>query len=274
MKTKKATVTALPRKYRAVWISDVHLGAVGCQAEALAAFLKRTDCERLYLVGDIIDGWKLKSQFYWPQTHSNVIRRVLTKAKRGTEVIYVAGNHDEFLRRFLGFNLQMGNIRVVNEYVHHTADGRRLLITHGDKFDVITRYHRWLALAGDAAYDLSVEISRVLNRVRKLAGLPYWSLAAFAKRHVKTAVNIVSDFEHSVARECRSRGFDGVICGHIHHAEIRMIDGISYHNCGDWVESCTALAEDQSGNIHLLHGNAGTAAVSELTPQASRKMFA
>jgi UDP-2,3-diacylglucosamine pyrophosphatase LpxH len=239
-------------RYRALWISDVHLGTPGCKAEALAAFLKQTECEKLYLVGDIIDGWKLSSTFYWPQEHSNVVRRVLTKAKRGTQVHYIAGNHDEFLRKFLGFKLQMGNIRLVNELVHETADGRRLWITHGDQFDVITRYHRWLALAGDAVYAATMEASRWLNRGRTALGLPYWSLSAYAKHRVKTAVNLISDFESSVARECRRRKLDGVICGHIHHAEIRELDGITYHNCGDWVESCTALAEDRSGKIRIL----------------------
>jgi UDP-2,3-diacylglucosamine pyrophosphatase LpxH len=252
----KTTVFPRALRYRAVWISDVHLGTPGCKAEALADFLKHTDCEQLYLVGDIIDGWRLRSQFYWPQSHSNVIRRILTKAKRGTQVIYVAGNHDEFLRKFLGFDLRLGNIRIVNEHVHRTVDGRRLLVLHGDRFDVITRYHRWLALAGDAAYHATMSAGLLINRARSLAGLEYWSLADFAKRHVKSAVNIVSDYEQSVARECRSRRFDGVVCGHIHHAQIRDIGGIRYHNCGDWVDSCTALAEDPAGQIHLLRAPA------------------
>jgi UDP-2,3-diacylglucosamine pyrophosphatase LpxH len=249
--TSKVTSLTSPG-YRAVWISDVHLGTPGCKAEALAAFLKQTPCDKLYLVGDIIDGWQLSSTFFWPQEHSNVIRRILTKAKRGTQIYYVAGNHDEFLRKFLSFDLAIGNIKVVSEHVHVTATGRRLLITHGDQFDVITRYHRWAALAGDAIYQATMRASHVINRVRAIAGLDYWSLAAFAKKHVKAAVSIVSDFESSVAHECRRRGFDGVVCGHIHHAEIREIDGIAYHNCGDWVESCTALAEDRNGRIRIL----------------------
>jgi UDP-2,3-diacylglucosamine pyrophosphatase LpxH len=240
------------KKYRTLWISDVHLGTAGCKAAFLADFLKQHDCDKLYLVGDIIDGWALKSEFYWPQEHSNVIRRVLTKAKRGTQVIYVTGNHDEFLRKFVDMELLFGNVQIVNEAVHETADGRRLLVTHGDAFDVITRYHRWLALAGDAVYRTTMEASRWLNRARAAAGLEYWSLSAFAKQRVKTAVNIISDYEDSVARECRRRGLQGVVCGHIHHAEIRKLHGIQYHNCGDWVESCTALAEDHSGRIQLL----------------------
>jgi UDP-2,3-diacylglucosamine pyrophosphatase LpxH len=254
MDAKTRSIPTAPPAYRTIWISDVHLGTPGCNATTLADFLKRTPCEHLYLVGDIIDGWSLSSQFYWPQEHSNVIRRILTKAKRGTQVTYVAGNHDEFLRKYLAFDLSMGNIRVVSEAHHTTADGRRLLVTHGDQFDVITRHHRWLALAGDAVYTATMTVSRVLNRVRARAGLDYWSLAAFAKRHVKTAVNIVSNFESSVAHECRRRRFDGVVCGHIHHAEVRDIDGITYHNCGDWVDSCTALAEDYNGHIRILDG--------------------
>jgi UDP-2,3-diacylglucosamine pyrophosphatase LpxH len=250
---KTVAISRTRPRYRTVWISDVHLGTPACKAEALADFLKHTDCEQLYLVGDIVDGWRLRTQFYWPQSHSNVIRRILTKAKRGTQVTYVVGNHDEFLRKFLAFDLRLGNIRIVNEHMHNTADGRRLLVTHGDRFDVITRYHRWLALAGDVAYNGAMRASHLINQARSLAGLEYWSLADFAKRRVKSAVNIVSDYEQTVARECRSRRFDGVVCGHIHHAQIRDIEGIQYHNCGDWVDSCTALAEDHGGNICILH---------------------
>ena len=239
-------------RYRSIWISDVHLGTTGCKADHLLDFLKQHDCETLYLVGDIIDGWKLSGGWYWPQAHSNVIRHILTKAKRGTQVTYVAGNHDEFLRRYLRYDLNMGNLCVVDEHVHVTADGRRLLVTHGDAFDVITRYHRWIALAGSLLYDNAMRVNHHFNRVRRRMGLPYWSLSAYAKERVKSAVNIVSDFEESVARECRRRGLDGVVCGHIHHAEIRDIEGVSYMNCGDWVESCTALAEDMNGQIHLI----------------------
>lgn len=240
------------KKYRTIWISDVHLGTPGCKAEHLVDFLKHTECENLYLVGDIIDGWKLQGAWFWPQEHTNVVRKVLTKAKRGTKIWYVTGNHDEFLRKFVGFGLAIGNLRVVNEHVHHTADGRRLLVTHGDAFDVITRYHRWIALIGDTAYDLTMRANHRFNQLRRLLGMRYWSLSAFAKNSVKNAVNIVSEFEESVARECRRRGLDGVVCGHIHHAEIRDIDGVQYLNSGDWVESCTALAEDFNGRIQVI----------------------
>lgn len=240
------------KKYRTIWISDVHLGTPGCKAEHLVDFLKHTECETLFLVGDIIDGWKLRGSWFWPQEHTNVIRKVLTKSKRDTKVYYITGNHDEFLRKFVGFGLHIGNIRIVNEHVHTTANGRRLLVTHGDAFDVITRYHRWIALIGDTAYEVTMQANHWVNRARRLLGMRYWSLSAFAKNSVKNAVNIVSEFETSVARECKRRGLDGVVCGHIHHAEIRDIDGVQYLNSGDWVESCTALAEDFNGNIEIL----------------------
>jgi UDP-2,3-diacylglucosamine pyrophosphatase LpxH len=240
------------KRYRTIWISDVHLGTPGCKAEHLVDFLKQTPSDSLYLVGDIIDGWKLSGGWYWPQEHTNVVRKILTKAKRGTKVHYITGNHDEFLRRFVGYGLSMGNIQVVNEHVHVTADGRRILVTHGDAFDVITRYHRWIALAGDTLYESAMRFNHHFNRARRRLGLPYWSLSAYAKERVKSAVNIVSSFEEAVAHECKRRELDGVICGHIHHAEIRDIDGITYMNCGDWVESCTALAEDHNGRIEII----------------------
>ena len=223
-----------------------------CLNSPYVDFLKAHECETLYLVGDIIDGWKLKNHFYWPQEHTNVIRNVLTKSKRGTKVYYVTGNHDEFLRKFVGFQLSLGNIQVVNEHIHTTADGRQLLITHGDAFDVITRYHAWVAMAGDAAYEATLRFNYWFNRARRTLGMRYWSLSAFAKQRVKAAVNVVSTFEESVARECQRRGMDGVVCGHIHHAEIAERQGVTYHNCGDWVESCTALVEDFNGQIRIL----------------------
>jgi UDP-2,3-diacylglucosamine pyrophosphatase LpxH len=249
---KPAKQDKQPHRYRTIWLSDIHLGTPGCKAEFLVDFLKRNECETLYLVGDIIDGWKLRSTWFWPQEHTNVVRKILTKSKRGTRVYYVTGNHDEFLRKFVGFKLELGNIRVVNEMVHTTADGRKLLVLHGDFFDVITRYHKWLALAGDFAYETTMAANFWFNRGRRLLGLPYWSLSAYAKEKVKGAVNVVSQFEDAVARECQRRGLDGVICGHIHHAEIRELHDITYHNCGDWVESCTALAEDFNGKLSII----------------------
>ncbi len=234
---------------RTLWISDVHLGTRDCQAEHLTRFLKRYKPERVYLVGDIIDGWKLRSGVYWPQSHSNVIRCLLTMSKRGTEVIYVTGNHDEFLRRYS--RLALGNIRLVDEAEHRTADGRRLLVIHGDQFDVITRYHRWLAFLGDSAYGFTLVLNRWLNHWRSRWGYGYWSLSAYLKHKVKTAVSFIGDFEQAIAHECVRRGFDGVVCGHIHHAEMRHIGEVEYLNCGDWVESCTALIEHPDGHIEL-----------------------
>lgn len=237
------------RQVRTLWISDLHLGTRDCQAEQLAAFLKRYRPERIYLVGDIIDGWRLRGGMFWPQSHTNVIRRLLTMSKRGTEVIYVTGNHDEFLRGYS--SLVLGNIRLVDEAEHLTADGRRLLVIHGDQFDVITRYHKWLAFLGDHAYGVTLLLNRWLNHWRRRWGYGYWSLSAYLKQRVKKAVNFISDFEQAIAHECLRRGFDGVVCGHIHHAEQRRVGEVEYLNCGDWVESCTALIEHQDGRIEL-----------------------
>lgn len=253
MDTSKPAKAGGKIKARAIWISDVHLGTPDCQAEALADFIGAHECEYLYLVGDIIDGWRLKQNFYWPQEHTNVIRKILTRAKRGTQVVYVTGNHDEFLRKFVDYRLEIGNIRLVNEAIHETADGRQLLVLHGDIFDVITRYHRWIAVAGDALYNGMMLANRYFNGLRRRAGLPYFSLSAYAKQQVKSAVNIISEFEESVAAECSRRGLDGAVCGHIHHAEIRPIGPVMYYNCGDWVESCSALVEDARGHISIVN---------------------
>ena len=263
--------TCLPgarQRLRTLWISDVHLGTRGCQADKLATFLKQYECDQLYLVGDIIDGWRLRKSMYWPQAHTNVVRRILTMSKRGTRVTYVTGNHDEFLRRYA--HLELGNIRLVDEAEHLTLDGRRLLVVHGDQFDVITRCHRWLAFLGDHAYEFSLTLNRWLNHWRARYGYGYWSLSAYLKHRVKKAVNFISDFEDAVAHECARRDYQGVVCGHIHHAEIRQLNGITYHNCGDWVESCTALIEHMDGRIELYTwaeaqtGQAATAVVDPL----------
>lgn len=258
MSTAQRFTSNRKQRVRTLWISDVHLGTRDCQAEHLAAFLKRYHADRIYLVGDIIDGWKLRGGIYWPQAHTNVIRRLLTLSKRGTEVIYVTGNHDEFLRRYS--SLILGNIRLVDEAVHSTADGRKLLVIHGDQFDVITRYHRWLAFLGDSAYEFTLLLNRWLNHWRRRWGYGYWSLSAYLKHKVKTAVNFISDFEEAIAHECHKRGLDGVVCGHIHHAEIRRIEGVDYLNCGDWVESCTALIEHWDGSIQALPPGRGAGA--------------
>lgn len=237
-------------RVRSLWISDLHLGTRGCQAEKLLAFLKQHDCQYLYLVGDIIDGWRMRKGVYWPQSHTNVLRRILTMSKRGTQVIYVTGNHDEFLRRYSG--LVLGNISLLDEAIHETLDGRRLLVIHGGQFDVITRCHRWLAFLGDHAYEFSLVLNRWLNHWRRRWGYGYWSLSSWLKQRVKSAVSFISDYEDALLHECRKRGLQGVVCGHIHHAELRGIAGITYHNCGDWVESCTALVERPDGRFELL----------------------
>ncbi len=237
-------------KVRTVWISDLHLGTPGCQAHALLDFLRDVECETLYLVGDIVDGWQLKRSWYWPQAHNDVVQKLLRKARKGTRVVFVPGNHDEFARRYVQHNF--GGIDVVEDCIHVTADGRRLWITHGDLFDGVIQCARWLAYVGDTAYEFTLKANRIFNRVRARMGLPYWSLSRYLKLKVKRAVSYVSDFEQAVAREARQRGVDGVVCGHIHHAEIREIDGMLYCNDGDWVESLTALVEHADGRLEIL----------------------
>jgi len=239
------------RKHRSIWISDTHLGTRGSKADFLCDFLKHNDCETLYLVGDIIDGWKMQKRTYWPQEHSNVIRRILTRAKRGTNVVYVTGNHDDFLRRYSG--MSFGNIHLVDEAIHTTADGRQLWVVHGDAFDSIVCNQKWLALAGDWAYESMLRFNVIFNRARHLLGLDYWSLSAYLKYKVKKAVSFISDYEKTLAHECQKRDMQGVVCGHIHHPEVSMIGDIQYANSGDWVESCSALVEDQQGQLEIIY---------------------
>jgi UDP-2,3-diacylglucosamine pyrophosphatase LpxH len=239
------------KQYRTIWISDIHLGTRGCNAEMLIDFLDHVDSETLYLVGDIIDGWQLKKKFYWPAAHNDIVWRILKRAKRGARVIYVPGNHDEIFRQFTG--LSFGGVEIKRQAIHQTADGRRLLVLHGDEFDAITLSHRWLAHLGDAAYTAVMALNRWCNKYRAWRGLPYWSLSKHAKQKVKNAVEFISNFEEIVAREAGARGVDGVIAGHIHTAEMRQIDGIEYYNDGDWVEGCTALVEHYDGRMEILH---------------------
>jgi len=235
--------------YRTVWISDLHLGTPGCQAEALLDFLKRVECDTLYLVGDIVDGWQLRRSWYWPQSHNDVVQKILRKARKGTRVVFVPGNHDEFARKYVEHNF--GGVDVVSEAVHVTADGRRLWVTHGDLFDGVIQNAKWLAYAGDFAYEFTLKLNRWFNRARARLGLPYWSLSKYLKLRVKRAVSYVSDFEEALARDARKRGLQGVVCGHIHHAEMRDIDGVLYCNDGDWVESLTALVEHHDGRLEI-----------------------
>jgi UDP-2,3-diacylglucosamine pyrophosphatase LpxH len=241
----------LHRKYRAIWISDVHLGTRGCKAAFLLDFLKHTESDFLYLVGDIVDGWRLRRSWYWNQLHNDVIQKVLRKARKGTKVVYVPGNHDEMLRDYL--ELHFGGIYVTGEAMHATADGRQMLVIHGDAFDGVVRYARWLAFLGDHAYATALWLNHWFNKARLALGYPYWSLSAYLKHRVKNAVSYISDYEHAVAAEAKRRHADGVVCGHIHKAEIRPIDGVLYCNDGDWVESCTALVEHQDGQLEVLH---------------------
>nr|WP_199555079.1 UDP-2,3-diacylglucosamine diphosphatase [Sandaracinobacteroides hominis] len=237
-------------RFRTVFISDTHLGTSGCNAELLFDFLKSIECETLYLVGDIIDGWRLKRGWFWPTRHNDVVRRVLKMAKKGTRVIYVPGNHDEVLRDFIG--LGFGDIEIMPEAIHETADGRKLLVLHGDEFDGVVLYHRWLAFAGDHAYVALLKLNVGFNWCRRQFGLPYWSLSAHLKKKVKNAVEYVCRYEEAVAHAARERGADGVVCGHIHCAEIRQFGDITYYNDGDWVESCTALVEFGDGRMEIL----------------------
>jgi len=241
-------------RLRTVFVSDLHLGTAGCQARALLDFLKHHPSEQLYLVGDIVDGWQLRRRWFWPQAHNDVVQKLLRRARKGCRVVYVPGNHDEFARQFDGH--AFGGIEVVREAVHLTADGRRLWVLHGDAFDGVIQCAKWLARVGDNLYEFSLRMNRHLNTLRGRLGLPYWSLSAWLKHKVKRALNYVTSFEQAVAAEARRRGHDGVVCGHIHRAEMRMIDGVLYCNDGDWVESRTALVEHLDGRLELVQWGA------------------
>lgn len=241
----------IPRhNFRTVWISDTHLGTVGCKADLLLDFLKSVECETLYLVGDIVDGWQLKKGWYWPSRHNDVVRCWLKMAKHGTRVIFVPGNHDELFRDYVGLNF--GGIEVVQQCIHVTADGRSLLVLHGDEFDGVVLCAKWLALLGDQAYTLLLKLNGVINRIRRAMGKPYWSLSALLKKRVKNAVEFISNFENAVAHAACEHGADGVVCGHIHTAEVRQIGTVTYYNDGDWVESCTALVEHADGRMEIV----------------------
>ncbi|NML45478.1 UDP-2,3-diacylglucosamine diphosphatase [Ramlibacter sp. G-1-2-2] len=237
-------------RYRAVFISDLHLGTPGCQAAPLLDFLKSHPSDYLYLVGDIIDGWQLRKRWYWPQLHNDVVQKLLRRARKGCRVVYVPGNHDEFARQFVGNHF--GGIEVQQEAVHVTAAGQQLWVIHGDYFDGVVQCAKWLAHVGDSLYEFTLKLNRHLNRLRGRLGLPYWSLSAYLKNKVKKALNYVTDFERAVAHEARRRGHQGVVCGHIHRAELRHIDGVLYCNDGDWVESRTALVEHYDGRLELV----------------------
>jgi UDP-2,3-diacylglucosamine pyrophosphatase LpxH len=238
------------RQVRALFISDLHLGTRNAQSEALLSFLKTVDAEVIYLVGDIIDFWKVRRGPHWPQTHNDVVQKLLRKVRKGTDVIFIPGNHDEGLRDYCG--TQFGGIRLERNAIHTTARGHRYVVMHGDEFDVIVRTAKWLAFLGDRGYELALWMNTPLNWLRRCLGLGFWSLSAYLKYRVKSAVSFISAYEEAVAAEARRNGADGVICGHIHHASDRMIGGIHYLNCGDWVESCTALVETLDGDMRIL----------------------
>jgi UDP-2,3-diacylglucosamine pyrophosphatase LpxH len=253
MTLESVTRTSMNKTYRSIFISDVHLGTKDCKAEALNNFLKHNTCETLYLVGDIIDAWKIKqNKWRWKQSHTNVVRRILGHAKRGTHVVYVLGNHDEFLRPFLQYGLGFGMLEITNQYEHIGADGKHYLVTHGDLFDGITRLAPWLSFLGDKAYDFVLNVNSKFNWLRHRFGFGYWSLSLFLKQKVKRAIDFMFQFEKNLSGYCKKRGFDGVICGHIHKAEIKEIDGVVYMNDGDWVESMTALVEHHDGRWEIV----------------------
>lgn len=237
-------------RFRSIWISDIHLGTHGCQAESLLDFLRHTESDYLYLVGDIVDGWHLRRRWYWPQEHNDVVQKIMRRARHGTKVTYIPGNHDEAARQFCG--LHFGGVYVTNEALHETADGRRILLLHGDQFDAVVGYAQWLAHLGDRAYDVALFLNRIFNTIRRWFGFPYWSLSAYLKHKVKNAVEHISAFETFIAERAKNQQADAVLCGHIHFAEMRQIGSVLYLNDGDWVESCTALVEDFGGKLSIL----------------------
>ncbi|RVU85709.1 UDP-2,3-diacylglucosamine diphosphatase [Leucothrix sargassi] len=238
-------------QYRSIFISDTHLGSRGCKSELLLEFLKQHECQNLYLVGDIFDGWRLKKRWFWQPNYDAIIQNVLDRAQRGVKVVYISGNHDGFTRNFTGHS--MSKIELADECIHMTADKKQMLVLHGDRFDSVVKFPAWLAKVGDAVYEKMVEVNRYYNVARTSLGYPYWSLSSYIKENTKSAVEYIAAYEEACANEARQRQLDGVICGHIHHAAIREIDGVMYYNDGDWVESCTALAEDYEGNFTLIN---------------------
>jgi UDP-2,3-diacylglucosamine pyrophosphatase LpxH len=253
--------------YRTLFLSDIHLGSKASQADQLLDFLRVHDAETIYLVGDIVDGWALKSGWYWPQSHNDVVQKLLRKGRKGTRIIYLPGNHDEFLRDYYGTHF--GGIEVQETAIHEGADGKRYLILHGDAFDFVIRNGKWLAHFGDAAYDFAIVLNRIATAIRRRMGLPYWSLSAWAKLKVKNAVNVISRFESALVKEARRLDVDAVICGHIHHAVVHDIDGITYLNTGDWVESLTAIGERPDGTMEIIRWGAQSGA-TEPTAWAPR----
>lgn len=238
------------KKSRAIWLSDVHLGTRDAKSEYLLDFLRRNESEYLYLVGDILDFWKIRSKWFWPAINNEIVDLVLHKAKTGTKVIYIPGNHDDVLRKYS--NCRINGVRILAEAIHETADGRKFLILHGDEFDLVSTYSKWLAKLGSDAYQFLLSLNRFVNFFRRKMGKEYWSLSAYLKHKVKEAVNFIGNFEKSITAEAKRRKVDGLICGHIHHAAFAQMSGVFYRNIGDWVESCTALVENAAGNLQIV----------------------
>lgn len=248
---------------RSIFLSDIHLGTRACQADRLLDFLREYEAENLFLIGDIIDFWSMRRSIHWTPAQNTFVQKILRRARRGERVVFIPGNHDEALREYVG--IAFGDIEVLAEHVHRLADGRRFLLLHGDEFDQITRHHRWVAVLGDVAYDLLVRLNGLLSYARRRLGIAgYWSLAGYAKRRVKKALQFVFDFEDSALHSARQRGLDGIICGHIHCAAIRQVGALTYVNCGDWVDSCTAIVEHDDGSLELIAwGCAGQLAAAQ-----------
>ena len=247
--------------FRTIFLSDIHLGKRGCQADLLLDFLKHNDADTIFLVGDIVDGWSLKKSWFWPQSHNDVVQKLLRKVRKGTRMIFVPGNHDEFARAYVG--MSFGGVECMESAVHELGDGRRFLVIHGDQFDIVVNHAKWLALLGDWAYEAALVSNRWFNKARRAFGFPYWSFSAWAKLKVKDAVSFIGAFETTLAGEARRMGYDGVVCGHIHHPVIRDVGGITYVNTGDFVESCSAVAEHADGRLEILEWKA---AVSDARP--------
>jgi UDP-2,3-diacylglucosamine pyrophosphatase LpxH len=246
----RVLTTASPRRFHALFLSDMHLGTKGCQADRILDFLRHHEADTIYLVGDIVDGWQMRSHWHWPQTHNDVVQKLLRQARKGVRIVYVPGNHDEFLRDYYG--VHFGGVEVAEQSIHQAIDGRRYLVIHGDHFDMVVKHARWLAYLGDHAYTAALVLNRTYNAARRLLGFPYWSLSQWLKLKVKNAVSYIGEYERTLVAEAARHEVDGVICGHIHNAAIHERFGTRYVNCGDWVESCTAVVEHFDGRFEIV----------------------
>lgn len=260
------------RQFRTIFLSDVHLGTRGCQAHLLIDFLRCHEADTIYLVGDIVDGWRLKRSWYWPQSHNDVVQKILRKGRKGSRIIYIPGNHDEMLREFCGNTF--GSIDLKLNDVYELADGRKFLVMHGDEFDTVIRNAKWLAFLGDWSYQVALNTNTILNLVRRRLGFGYWSLSAWLKYKVKNAVNFIGKFEKFLVEEAKRHKVDGVICGHIHHAAMKDMDGMEYVNTGDWVESCTAVVEHFDGSLEVIEWRTEEGAEEEAEPFAEPQVAA